>query len=445
MYAHTGVGKSTPKGFGVVVRSHPTDSRRPLRQGTPPLSRPLPFGQGRSYLIFSEVARNRIWRWEEGAGLLPVGRSLYLSKSGCRASDDCAALASPGSTALLRQLGEEVVLMCEHGARRIARHERNGTKTAVATADALGRRLNGPNDAAFTPDGHLYFTDPPRGLQLREDSGSDGRTREIPFNGIWRVPRSELAAAAAGQRGRAAGGGGFGGSFGGGGSGSGAIATIDEAAAAEGADAGATPTRIEAVETALAMPEGLAFSPKFDRLYVANADPSAPGWRVYNVTEDGAILGGKADPESAAAAAKADGAAAAAEATEATEAANEDADPDAEPEPDLRAVAAAAYPEGGGVAFADASPWVKGGHAGLPNGLRVDSDGNVWASGPGGVHVFSAAGRHLGRVHLGAGVAASDVELGNDGYLYITTDSMVARVAVHAKALPVPDLRKGAE
>ena len=36
--------------------------------------------------------------------------------------------------------------------------------------------------------------------------------------------------------------------------------------------------------------------------------------------------------------------------------------------------------------------------AGLPDGLKVDIAGNLYCTGPGGIWIFSAEGRHLGTV-----------------------------------------------
>ena len=38
---------------------------------------------------------------------------------------------------------------------------------------------------------------------------------------------------------------------------------------------------------------------------------------------------------------------------------------------------------------------------GLPDGLKVDQKGNLFATGPGGVHVFAPDGKHLGRIVTG--------------------------------------------
>jgi len=39
---------------------------------------------------------------------------------------------------------------------------------------------------------------------------------------------------------------------------------------------------------------------------------------------------------------------------------------------------------------------VTGDGAGVPDGLKVDRDGNVYSCGPGGLHVFSPRGHSLG-------------------------------------------------
>jgi gluconolactonase len=44
--------------------------------------------------------------------------------------------------------------------------------------------------------------------------------------------------------------------------------------------------------------------------------------------------------------------------------------------------------------FAD----LKSGKPGVPDGMKVDSRGNIFATGPGGVWVFSPDGTHLGTI-----------------------------------------------
>ena len=42
------------------------------------------------------------------------------------------------------------------------------------------------------------------------------------------------------------------------------------------------------------------------------------------------------------------------------------------------------------------------GAVGSPDGLKVDHLGNIFATGPGGVHVFTPTGTHLGTIATGA-------------------------------------------
>jgi gluconolactonase len=55
-------------------------------------------------------------------------------------------------------------LSCEHGGRRVARYEPNGTVTTIAERYE-GKRLNSPNDVVVHPDGGIWFTDPFYGIR----------------------------------------------------------------------------------------------------------------------------------------------------------------------------------------------------------------------------------------------------------------------------------------
>ena len=55
-------------------------------------------------------------------------------------------------------------LSCEHGGRRVARYERDGTVTTIADK-FQGKRLNSPNDVVVHPDGGIWFTDPFYGIR----------------------------------------------------------------------------------------------------------------------------------------------------------------------------------------------------------------------------------------------------------------------------------------
>ncbi len=59
--------------------------------------------------------------------------------------------------------------------------------------------------------------------------------------------------------------------------------------------------------------------------------------------------------------------------------------------------------------------------------MKVDKDGNLFATGPGGVLIFAPDGTHLGT--LNTGEATANVGWGDDGStLYITADMYLGRV-----------------
>jgi gluconolactonase len=59
----------------------------------------------------------------------------------------------------------------------------------------------------------------------------------------------------------------------------------------------------------------------------------------------------------------------------------------------------------------------------------VDDKGNVWATGPGGVHVFTAGGEHLGTI--ATTVKTGNLALGDNGDVFITADSMLLHLERH--------------
>jgi gluconolactonase len=59
--------------------------------------------------------------------------------------------------------------------------------------------------------------------------------------------------------------------------------------------------------------------------------------------------------------------------------------------------------------------------------MKIDKDGNLWAAGPGGIHLFAPDGTHLGTIAFAA--ATANCNWGNDGsYLYITSSSALYRI-----------------
>jgi gluconolactonase len=104
--------------------------------------------QGR-YLVWSDIPNDRQLRWIEDEGRVSVMRQPSNNSNG-------NAFDFQG-----RQLS------CEHLRRRVVRYEHDGSVTVIA--DSLdGKALNSPNDVAPHPDGSYWFTDPPFGAQLFE-------------------------------------------------------------------------------------------------------------------------------------------------------------------------------------------------------------------------------------------------------------------------------------
>ena len=64
---------------------------------------------------------------------------------------------------------------------------------------------------------------------------------------------------------------------------------------------------------------------------------------------------------------------------------------------------------------------------GLPDGMKVDREGNVFATGPGGIYILSKSGKLLGRIDPGE--TAANCAWGGDGAtLYITASTKLACV-----------------
>jgi gluconolactonase len=119
-------------------------------------------GVGR-YLVWSDIPNNRQMRWIEEDGRVTV----FRSPSGF----------SNGNT--FDYEGRQ--LSCEHGGRRVARYESNGTVTTIADK-FQGKRLNSPNDIAVHPDGGIWFTDPIYGIRgYYEGFKGESETKEAVY------------------------------------------------------------------------------------------------------------------------------------------------------------------------------------------------------------------------------------------------------------------------
>lgn len=74
----------------------------------------------------------------------------------------------------------------------------------------------------------------------------------------------------------------------------------------------------------------------------------------------------------------------------------------------------------------------RAGLKGLPDGLKIDSKGTVFASGPGGIWIFNRAGTLLGKVKLDE--ATSNVALSADEKtVFVTNDNAVLRIKLNSR------------
>ncbi|HEY7185566.1 MAG TPA: SMP-30/gluconolactonase/LRE family protein [Vicinamibacterales bacterium] len=98
------------------------------------------------YLVWSDIPNNVQMRWIEDDARV----TTFHNPSGF----------SNGNT--FDYEGRQ--LSCEHGGRRVARYERDGTITTIADK-YQGKKLNSPNDIVVHPDGGIWFTDPIYGIR----------------------------------------------------------------------------------------------------------------------------------------------------------------------------------------------------------------------------------------------------------------------------------------
>jgi gluconolactonase len=125
----------------------------------------------------------------------------------------------------------------------------------------------------------------------------------------------------------------------------------------------------------LKAPNGIAFSPDEKRLYISNADTSNAVWMVYDVNPDGTIANGRT--------------------------------------------------------LFNATAWTKH-NPGVPDGMKIDKDGNLFVAGPGGIHVIAPDGTHLGSIETG--VPTGNLAWGEDGLtLFITSSRTVYRLKLTTK------------
>lgn len=253
-------------------------------------------------IVFSDVPENTVFGWKEGE----KAASVVLKPSGSLNGKD-----GQGSNGLAVDAQGRLVL-CQHGERRVARLEKDGSFTAIADRFE-GKRFNSPNDLVIAKSGIVYFTDPPYGLKKGTDQP------ELDFHGIFAVDAS------------------------------GKVSLIDKA---------------------VRFPNGIALSPDEKTLYVAVSDPQDTRVIAYDLATPGAASRVVFNAQS------------------------------------LK------------------SPQRKGGC----DGMKVDAQGNIWTTGPGGVLILDKNGKHLGSILTGQATANCAWGGEDRSTLYITADMFLLRV-----------------
>lgn len=126
--------------------------------------------------------------------------------------------------------------------------------------------------------------------------------------------------------------------------------------------------QLSLISDKITRPNGIGLSPDERTLYVACSDPKAATWTAFTLNEDGTV----ADEQ----------------------------------------------------LFYDATGSTE---KGLPDGLKVDKKGNIWATGPGGVWIFNPKGEVLGKIKTGEATSncALDAE---QKTLYMTCDDYLMRI-----------------
>jgi len=85
--------------------------------------------------------------------------------------------------------------------------------------------------------------------------------------------------------------------------------------------------------------------------------------------------------------------------------------------------------------FAD----LRGAEPGVPDGMKVDTEGNVYCGGSGGIHIMDRTGKKLGRIVHGA-PATTNIAFGGVDWktLYFTSRNHLGAVRVKIPGIPVP-------
>ena len=219
------------------------------------------------------------------------------------------------------------LVSCEHGGRRISRTEADGTVVCVVER-YQGKRLNSPNDVVVKSDGTIWFTDPPYGIMSNEE-GYQAES-EIGASYVYRFdPASD---------------------------------------------------ELTVVANDFDKPNGLAFSPDEDLLYIsdtgASHDPNgAHHIRVFDVVDGKSLTNGRV--------------------------------------------------------FAVVDP-------GLADGFRLDVQGNLYTSSEDSIQVYTAAGERIGKILVPEKIANCTFGGPDKNRLFIAASSSLYSITLNTHGVQQP-------
>ena len=136
-------------------------------------------------LLFTQVASNKVFKWNENDGL-----SVYLDPSGYTGIVPAEPDGLVGSNGMVLNSNGDLIL-AQHGDRRVAKliDWDNETPEFETLAGRYNDKLfNSPNDLVYADNGDLYFTDPPYGFGLEKLLTSE--LKEQPVNGVYKLTKS---------------------------------------------------------------------------------------------------------------------------------------------------------------------------------------------------------------------------------------------------------------
>ena len=119
-----------------------------------------PVWNGDGFYLFSDIPRNVIYRMDG-----PGTPQVYLQGSGLTAPTERQLAEQIGSNGLAYD-SNGVLFICQHGNGAVATYDGKNLKSLLTHYN--GHTFNSPNDLVVHPDGTLFFSDPPYGLQNQQ-------------------------------------------------------------------------------------------------------------------------------------------------------------------------------------------------------------------------------------------------------------------------------------